>query len=304
MHIIFQFGEFTGDESSFLSDLFVAIVGAFIGTGGAILVYYWQSKDQNEKEAKNRYNIQSDQLKYLYYLLDSVTLATDKMIEVLDEFYKNVNFKPTEIPPLKLVPFYDFNRIVNVINQGEYYHAYKTLVNDENISRIFGISDFLYGSFIDLEQYFKNTSLYDLQRRKDFAESMEQLISIILDNHKTLKDKEGITGKNYNIINNSIFEYHKALDPDPSDFLKLRDDFLTPLIEETVSIKSCDEIYQITMKASQTSKLLTPIILSNLQYADEIKSLANSFLESNGKLKDLTGPLRNFVQLSKVNNEN
>ncbi|GAB4007112.1 hypothetical protein GCM10028808_10360 [Spirosoma migulaei] len=298
MDIVFQFGEFIGEDGSFWTDLIVglvgSIVGGFIGTGGAIWLYYRQVRDQKTKEDANRSQIQTDKLKYLHNLLNSIILATDTSIEAIVKQYKAVEAHPTHLPGMKIVAVYDFNRIVNVINHEEHYHAYVTKLKDENITTIFSIVDFLFGSLLDLEKNFNEIVQYDLGRRKNFAESVQEIIDCIIVNQKKLKDKKGEKDIYYNILNNSIFKYYASLEPDPSNFLNIRDSFLTPFIEETVRIKDSEEIYQVTRLASKSSKLLTPIILSNMQHAGELKALSEVLSNANDRLRNYIKPLSSF----------
>lgn len=295
MDFVFQFGEFAGDENSFLSDFVIAIAGAFFGTGGALLLYYKQTRDQKLKENTDKEQSQKGKLKYLRYLLTSIILAVDKFVESLDEFCVSAQTHPADIPQLKVPSIRDFNRLVNIINQEEHYRAYITLIKKDNVSNIFSSIDYLYETIIDTEKYHLQIQGYDLERRTQFASSAHTMINTIVNSQQSLRNKYGVKDPNYIILNNAITEYYKSLEPDPSDFINVRNQFMKPLLAVLISIKGIDEINNVVDIVSKTNKLLEPILLSNKDYADQMKKLSISLTETNNKLKNLTIDLATFT---------
>ena len=295
MNIIFQFGEFTNEDSSFWADLAIAVVGAFIGTGGAIWLYYRQTRDQKKKEDDNKVEVQKDKLRYLRNLLKDVILSIEKFSAQLLEFHDNVISYPTHLPQLKTLPTYNFDRIVNKLNQEDYYHAYVTLIQNENISAIFSLVEYFYGSLELSEQSFKDTVQYDLQRRNKFFEAITKLVNEMAETLRLFKQNNQRDTNNYRILNEFIIRYYEVLEPDPSNFLRLRDRFLTPLLESIYKITDSDEMRKISKIASTANKLLTPVILSNQDYAKELKKLSEALIKANNKLKERMIPLDEYL---------
>ena len=110
MDILFQFGEFTIQGSTFVSDLTVALIGAAVGgviaAGVAILMY----KRQRVQEF-------DETLFYILLLLRSVEDELKTDVANINEFISDVNTNSSELPLLKQKASYDIKRLVERIDQ-------------------------------------------------------------------------------------------------------------------------------------------------------------------------------------------
>jgi len=71
MDIVFKFGEHYYEENgSVWLNLFVTMLGAFLGFGFALLLYYYQLAKEKSKEFLDLRNERKDRLKYFSLLLN------------------------------------------------------------------------------------------------------------------------------------------------------------------------------------------------------------------------------------------
>lgn len=284
MDIVFQFGEFTGEDSSFWSDLLIQLSGAIIGAVVAVWLFFRQIKSQKDKEEADKIQLHKDRLQYLDFLLKDATLLIDRLVNSLELFSTSVKKDPSILPRLGMVSIDVFYRIGVKIDQEHYFHAYKALSkNEDDVSKMFSITDFYHGTLTDLRESYRKVADYDYERRKIFGQTIMQLVDSMANALKLL----GKGKPEYDIVNDGIFMYYASLNPDPSDFISIRDNFLSPFSGRVVKYKNTSELSDVITIVSKANKLLDPIIRSNMQYASELDAMAETLKKSNEKLKHL-----------------
>ena len=127
MDIIFQSGDFYGETASlwdFFSGVIAEILGALIGAGAAIGIFYCQIKREKQKEYANKEENRKNKVLYLGLLVKSSISIIRKEIEYLSIFIEDSNKDLTKIPLMNYVMDGDINRLLQVFNNEEYFHAF------------------------------------------------------------------------------------------------------------------------------------------------------------------------------------
>lgn len=99
--IIFQSGEFSGDDNSFWTDLFVSILGAGVGAYTTIWVYLESLKKEKIKEESKKKEFEKDKLKYLGLLINNSIKAIELLISGLDKFCQEISLNNINFPLLE-----------------------------------------------------------------------------------------------------------------------------------------------------------------------------------------------------------
>jgi hypothetical protein len=118
--IIFRFGEhyYQGEDSSIWWQLTLSSVGAFIGFGFSLWLYYRQTKRGKKKEAHDQEKNQLELLSYYSELLQTIEKDFARQLELVDEFINSQSEDLTDLKTLGKVATNDFVRLKNIDNQG------------------------------------------------------------------------------------------------------------------------------------------------------------------------------------------
>lgn len=87
--IVFQSGEFYGESSNTLEFIFQVIsesIGAFIGAGAAIWLFYKQNKQDKTNEAASKIGKAQDDINYISFLIEDVVTDQETQNVKLDTY--------------------------------------------------------------------------------------------------------------------------------------------------------------------------------------------------------------------------
>jgi len=130
----FQSGEFTGG-SDFL--------GPFLGAASPVLIFFLQQWYEKNKAKKLNNQFESDKLNYLGYLIRGSNSYLNGTIYALRTLIDGLQIDPEELNNYITFPSEDLVRVVNIVNQENYYHSYVKRNPGKNyeISSIFSSLD-------------------------------------------------------------------------------------------------------------------------------------------------------------------
>jgi hypothetical protein len=184
----------------FWSDLLVSSLGAFIGIGGAYLLY-WQSIKKSR----------SDNLTYVVTLLNEIIPSTQQQAANCKEQAIETRKKPLEMPLLKLVADPGIKRIAEKVDQQGLYHAFLAKYGRNKASykwfrNIYGLIDYINGSIDQLLSFNEKTIHAIWERKKAYGSSFTRakvkIESILID-----QDYDAYAHENFEFLNNSLHEF-------------------------------------------------------------------------------------------------
>lgn len=173
-----------GDSNSFWSDLVVAILGALIGTGTALWVFYLSNAKQLKNENLKKTENQNNKLYYFSSLVHGAMLVLDGQKNNVKKFIYETKLRPFDLPEMGYIPMNDVDRIISKLNLEDYFLSYtskygvklKTVKEYKNIISSF---DFLSSNFTALISQLEKAQQFDYQRKIQFKEEYERAYKII-----------------------------------------------------------------------------------------------------------------------------
>ena len=167
----YQFVQNSIPESTFISDLIVATVGSLVGTGGALLLFFYSNKRQLIEDGKKRDETQEHKLYYFASLLKSSIRISHNQCDNIEKFIEDTRKTPLNLPAMNWVPMNDINRIVENLNLEEYFLAYtlKFVKHESCVTEfrnIISTLDFLKETFLSVEKLIKGAFEDDIVKKK------------------------------------------------------------------------------------------------------------------------------------------
>lgn len=183
--------------SPFWSDLLISSLGAFIGIGGAYLLY-WQSI------RKSRCDI----LTYVVSLLEGIIPSAETQADYCNKQATEIKKQPLEMPLLTLVANPDIKRLAEKVNQQDLYHAFvarygRTKSTYEWFDKIYALIDYLQATIDDMLTFNEKTVNAIWERKKmygsSFTRSKEKIESLLID-----PEYKESAPANFEILSNSL----------------------------------------------------------------------------------------------------
>ena len=302
MNIIFQFGEFSGEESSKLVDLLIQIVASLIGAGSAILVFWLGLKNEREKEAKQKLEITHDKLRYVNYLLNGTLIDIRSQVKKIEQFIDEQSENLSKFVHYNINLKSDVERIVNNINQEDYFLAYVRVINDDNITILFYISELLDKAVEKVLKDIGSSAEHDYKLKLDFKTLIDNLVDNMSRYLLELKKVENYIKYEdlYHILNESILSYIEIVDKEPDNFLKIRDFFIVPLMPKLLTFRDIVEIHTIVDIASKANKSLTPILRNKEDLINDLKLTREDIDYLLEKFNQHLQPLNEYLETRKL----
>jgi gas vesicle protein len=92
---MFQFGEFYSEGgSSFWESLLAALIGALIGAGSALLVFYLETRRERRVRDEEKHQSYSDTFKYFVALIKETIDWSEKQANSYKEYSEHVQSNP------------------------------------------------------------------------------------------------------------------------------------------------------------------------------------------------------------------
>ncbi len=213
MNIIFQFGDFYGEGADFLSNLLPEVLGSLIGAGAAILLYYWQTNKEKQKEFTDKKDKIQNKILYLGTLVKSSTSTIEQQNDYLKKFIDEFKKDLANIPLLKYSIDGDINRLLKVFNEAEYYHAFIEYYSEDKdkisivqkYRKITSTIDWSYYTMLDIKVVLMNIVSFHRERclkyKRNFDKILIELREIIEETRHSNINLNNILS---NILNNYL----------------------------------------------------------------------------------------------------
>lgn len=233
LQITFETGNlYPPSESSWWLDLLNAVIGAAIGSGATIWALYRTFKNDKKKEEEKRIQFQKEKLKYLQSLIRSIEAGLRLQIDHFKTYAEKIISNPVDLPLLTYVPLNELDRIVNKINQEDYYHSYlgefgnTQLIIDE-FRDVISTLNYFDGNLVIIKDSLKKSFDFDYERKislKGIVEKAMDDAAGLLINNEILENENDF----WEFINTQMIEFHqKTLDRQDLKFYQ--ENFVEPV---------------------------------------------------------------------------
>lgn len=254
MHLNFNFGEHfhEASNSAFISDLAIAIIGAFLGLLAALWVNRQIDNRNLKKEVKHKEQRYLSHLKYLSQLLDSILKNYPKQAENYKKLSEVVNEKPLETQMPVLQATYDLSRLKDMDStelRDAYFHFYSdTEESIKNYRKLYASVDFLLMYFDDLMKQNENHRNFTHKDQLFVRDCIEEA-SLRLENRE--KNIQKSNPSNFQEINE--FQYihkfsliFKEITKNIIDFQVIYESYIKPLYD-TILVEIPDDNFADTI---------------------------------------------------------
>ncbi|MBL6445668.1 hypothetical protein JMN32_05070 [Fulvivirga sp. 29W222] len=294
MDLIFQFGDVypVSGNSSFFENLLIAVIGAVIGSGAAIWIFYQTLKSDRKKSRKLKNQRDEELLRYFCALLRNILKFTNGQKQDYLNFAKALEAKPYETHLVRYRVNHDIRR-VQKMNQHEIYQAYLDQMGskDTDINRftaIYSNLDFL-DVLIDAARSENELGQKHITERrfqyKNEAEKLLNYVGLFIENIRKSNLETYTEIPVWVALNQLLGSYHIKR-TDASSLTYVQQAFVKPvghtIMNDFRDLPECTEIMQLVKKATHT--------FSNIKL--DSSELANSFQEYYSEFNKIEDELR------------
>ncbi len=213
---IFQF--FQALPSDFWENLLISVIGAIIGSGGAILIFYLTIGHDRKKEAERKELHCKNKLRYFHSLVESVIDSVEKQILNMREFTEKVKKNPFEYNYLNIVVNENITRISERVDQEELYHSYLQIIcqgkEEHEFLQSLNVVDYLNAALKSTKDSLFQTTTYTSELEKQYSALSERLLDEAGSELNSIKttDPTGYAKKDFFIfLNTSILSYYNGI---------------------------------------------------------------------------------------------
>jgi hypothetical protein len=279
LNIIFQFGDFLsegGESNSWWLDLLNSVIGAAIGSGATIWALYRTFKQDKKKEEVKRIQFQKEKLKYFQSLLRTITSGLKLQIEHFKSYAIKIKNNPVDLPLLTYVPLNELDRIVNKLNQEDYYHSFLGEFGDNQIvvdefRDIISTLNYFDGNLLIIKDSLKKSFDFDYERKislKNIIDKSMDDAAALLINNDIIQSHNAL----WNFINTQMIEFHEKT-TDKADLKFYYENFVEPLknglIEYAVTIPLA---HYLIIQLKNATMLYHSIQSHNTNVADDFEN--------------------------------
>lgn len=294
INIVFQSGDFYNeDTSSFLENL----LGAFIGAGAALLVFYLESRRERNNRRNERIQSDTNTLNYFIALLKSVLKIAEKQSGYYKEHKDNLTNKPFEQHFLNTVIAEDVNRILHNFDHERVFHSYLARFNNdmsriETFQKIFSRLDLIeaiYKDAIKIHEKLQEELMTSKLKYKDLAEEETKSYCAELINVIRQSDPNYADNPFWNLLNNAILDYHQNK-PERETIEYMQSAFINPIKVAIISnFRHIPEAMIIANNCRKATWLYSEIKLRS-------ETLGNDFDRANTSMSKTIEELRDFAK--------
>lgn len=261
MNLNFNFGEhyYDGGSGSFLTNVLVAFIGAFLGLLFALFVnrIFEKRGKHNQEEIKKGMDI--ERIRYLRIILKSATKTAKEQVTHYFDLAELVRKNPLETQMPIQVASYDVWRLKN-LDSIELFDSYiknfsssKDKIKD--YKNIFGSGDYIYERLNEAKaqnERHRNFQHKDELFVRDCVEEIYLQIGLRTNNLQDTFGEKVTEIADYNYL--SQFEkIYKSISKGAADFKKVRDLYLKPLhdtiLENIKDVNFADSLFSVVKKA-------------------------------------------------------
>jgi hypothetical protein len=240
MDIIFKFGEhiYYGDESSVWLDILLSFLGALLGFGSALGIYYQETKRDNLKEAQSKSEENRNKLIYFKQLVQSVVdTYENQQLPYLKEFIEEQSVSLLELKVIKRVASNNFSRLKNLDSKGifeawgEFFSSNTQWIKEYN--KINSAVDFLEGSINDMYRIERSNTEKCYENLLEVKAFIDDIPIVLLKYEKHLSKELGnqrFENEYYHFIGSLISKYKEIVEAG-LDLEAINDQLLQPMLE-------------------------------------------------------------------------
>ncbi|MBS1619751.1 MAG: hypothetical protein JST76_14610 [Bacteroidetes bacterium] len=292
LDIAFQFGNFYGQpDSGWLFTLFNTILGAFIGSGASIYVFYKTiSYDKKKEEYKER-KFQKDKVKYFQSLIRNINTGLNTQIAALKTFAETVRENPTDLPLLNAVPLFDLTRVVHKVNQEEYYHSFiaefgnsPTVIDDYRT--IILLLDYFEANISMIKESLQRSIQFDYERKVQYKRMIEKA----MDETAGALINQEVQNEHafWNFLNDSIITFHEEND-EHSDIKFYHEHFVIVIKQGLMPFATRIPLaHYLLVQMKNATQFYTNIQLQNLNVASDFDEWNSTLSAKYRELQEAT----------------
>ncbi|MFM9952189.1 MAG: hypothetical protein ACKV1O_29935 [Saprospiraceae bacterium] len=281
------------DWREFWSNLFVEVMGAFVGAGAAILIFYNQIKHDRKKEAGKKIEEQKENNFYLNSLIQSTLNRVTKQREAIKKFYEEIESNPIEIPIISLIPMQDLKRLAKVVDNEIYYYSFleefgKTKEIADKYRKITVSVDYLNAAVVQMEDILWKDRQFDRDRKLKYKELFENGMDATVE---IAKQFEQTNPRFSDVIFKYIVLYHEscaAAEPQQLSLDSIQNIYIKPFKSKLVLDRFTDlpEARQIITNLKQVEFAFSDIVMNNKKNAEPFKEFYKNFGSAIEKLEE------------------
>lgn len=274
----------------FLSGALAEMIGALIGAGAAVWIFFRQTKKEKQKENDKEQKELNEKNHYLGSLLQSSISLARVQNEGIKKFYEEINGNPLYIPLIPIVPNQDLEGLSQLIYNEGYYHAFLNKYGNgiENVKKYRHIASSINFLNSQIDQMFDmqdKKQKFDHERKKDykalFDRARDCTVELWIRNEKSNPDLHESIGK-------ILKKYYEELTG--SCELECHQENLVEPLKNMLfdKFKNLPEVYKIFNDLKNATLIYSEIQTQNKNYSNDFKkiySLINKAvdnLETNG----------------------
>ena len=284
-----QFPELDQDTfnwGDFFSSAFVEILGAFVGFGGALFLFYKQNRKDEIDARADKLEEEKSKMEYINSINEMSLRDIEGQMKMIKEYIDETKKNPLYLAPLGYSTTGNLERLKNVVDNPLYYEAYisqigRTEENTKNYKNLIVSSDYFLNQFGELRKIEANKADYKrkIEYKQLFDEAKKLLVnfgeSFVDTNNPIYKDIGDVI---YNYETKKIhenFESHQNLLIEPARKL------LMSKYYEHESAKECLNLL------SNATQVYNDIKLQNLYHIDFVEQIFDTMNGAKEVLKDV-----------------
>ena len=265
------------------------VLGALIGAGAALLVFYLGLRSERRKQRRKDEKEKREKIHYFASLIKSTIERSNDQIDGIEKFCGEIDQSPISLPLIPIVPIQDIKRLSNTISKEEYYHAYldelggDTLDNVESFRKIASSVDFIERQLDQVfDMQWKKLEL-DASRRKDYARVSDEIISIIIDLSQSYEQSNPqFSG----FLTNVYDDYINNL-TDRTNLEYMQEKLIEPLWNGISSTyRNLTESNYLILKMRYLTKIYQDIPLQNQAHSNDYKEIVKVMKKAKNQLAE------------------
>lgn len=266
------------------------IIGAFMGAGSALLVFYLGMWRTRRKESKKEKKEHKEKIHYLSSLLNSTIDLSRKQFTGLKAFCQKIDDDPINIPLIPIHPIQDIERLSKTFDNEQYYHAFLDEFGDETeVVKLYrGLAnniDFLLKQFEQMYDMQHKKQLFDVERKRKYGGLLE-----------VIKDEVLRLGEHYQSTNKPFSDF--VLDTFKNHYDNLTDEKRTELkyFEESLVVplkkgflnehKNLPQANYFVQQLKRLSSIYDEIPMQNKAHANDYRELFENVEKAINKLEE------------------
>jgi len=251
----------------FISDSAVEALGAFIGFGLALWLYYHQKSNDSIEEKKEKYLKDKSKVNYLKIQLEAGKKTIKRQIDEIEKNNKKISKNAMYLFQPNLYPTEELLRIQKLMDNPEYYDAYSNIIGGsfeqtKKYRNIMASNDYFLNQFNELKKTHAIES--DHQRKLQYKALFDQSLKTVSnfgESHETSNPDL------YNDINQILHNYLSKMKPELIESQQLN--FVDPskriLLDKYYEIPGSKECLELL---KNTTQLYSEMQMQNESYLE------------------------------------